>query len=122
MRHRLARLGSPIYANKRCPHAPMRPEIGEYMGIETANLGEVYPLVPFRSVRGLGVYLEDGSGRRVMDLYGGHAVAALGYAHPRLTEVIGRQAKALQFQSNIVALKVRDEAAERLAAFAPEPL
>ena len=48
------------------------------MGTETANLSEVYPLVPFRSVSGRGVYLEDGSGRRVMDLYGGHAVAAWG--------------------------------------------
>lgn len=92
------------------------------MGTETANLSEVYPLVPFRSVSGRGVYLEDANGRRVMDLYGGHAVAALGYAHPRLTEAISRQSEALQFQSNIVELKVRDEAAERLAAFAPEPL
>ena len=87
-----------------------------------ANLSEVYPLVPLQSVSGRGVHLEDGGGRRVLDLYGGHAVAALGYAHPRLTEAIGRQARALQFQSNIVALQIRDEAAERLAAFAPEPL
>ena len=92
------------------------------MNAPAANLSEVYPLVPLQSVSGRGVFLEDGSGRRVLDLYGGHAVAALGYAHPRLTEAIGRQAKALQFQSNIVALKIRDEAAERLAAFAPEPL
>ncbi len=92
------------------------------MRTETANLSEVYPLVPFRSVSGRGVYLEDGSGRRVLDLYGGHAVAALGYAHPRLTEALGRQAEALQFQSNIVELTIRDEAAERLAAFAPDPL
>lgn len=92
------------------------------MRTETANLSEVYPLVPFRSTSGHGVYLEDSNGRRVMDLYGGHAVAALGYAHPRLTEAISRQSEALQFQSNIVELKVRDEAAERLAAFAPAPL
>ena len=92
------------------------------MNRPAANLSEVYPLVPLQSVSGRGVYLEDGRGRRVLDLYGGHAVAALGYAHPRLTEAIGRQAQALQFQSNIVALKIRDEAAERLADFAPEPL
>ncbi len=89
---------------------------------EPANLSEVYPLVPFRSTSGKGVYLEDANGRRVMDLYGGHAVAALGYAHPRLTEAISQQAATLHFQSNIVALKIRDQAAERLAAFAPDPL
>ena len=92
------------------------------MSPKPANLSEVYPLVPFQSASGQGVYLEDGYGRRVLDLYGGHAVAALGYNHPSLTEAIGRQAEVLQFQSNIVALKIRDEAAERLAAFAPETL
>ena len=92
------------------------------MRTETANLSEVYPLVPFRSTSGRGVYLEDSGGRRVMDLYGGHAVAALGYAHPRLTEAISRQMETLHFQSNIVALKLRDEAAERLAAFAPDAM
>ena len=92
------------------------------MGTPGANLSEVYPLVPFLPVAGQGVYLRDAAGRRVLDLYGGHAVAALGYAHPRLTEAIARQAAALHYQSNIVALRLRDEAAERLAAFAPAPL
>ena len=92
------------------------------MSVPAANLSEVYPLVPFHSVSGEGVYLHDDSGRRVLDLYGGHAVAALGYSHPRLTEAISRQAADLHYQSNIVALKIRDEAAERLAAFAPDPL
>ena len=92
------------------------------MNRPAANLSEVYPLVPFRSVSGRGVYLHDDSGRRVLDLYGGHAVASLGYAHPRLTEAISRQAAALHYQSNIVELKIREEAAERLVAFAPEPL
>ncbi len=92
------------------------------MNPHTANLSEVYPLIPFRPVAGEGVYLRDRGGRRVLDLYGGHAVAALGYAHPRLTEAVGRQAAELHFQSNLVALRIRDEAAERLAAFAPDPL
>ena len=92
------------------------------MGAPGANLSEVYPLVPFLPVAGQGVYLRDAAGRRVLDLYGGHAVAALGYAHPRLTEAIARQAAELHYQSNIVAMRLRDEAAERLAAFAPTPL
>ena len=92
------------------------------MSNRAANLSEVYPLIAFRPVTGEGVYLQDGNGRRVLDLYGGHAVAALGYGHPRLTGAIARQAAQLHFQSNLVAMRIRDEAAERLAAFAPEPL
>ncbi|MCY3731893.1 MAG: aminotransferase class III-fold pyridoxal phosphate-dependent enzyme [Rhodospirillaceae bacterium] len=87
-----------------------------------ANLSEVYPVVGFEPVAGEGVYLHDRAGGRVLDLYGGHAVASLGYAHPRLTAAITRQADALLFQSNLVAVRVRDEAAERLAAFAPAAL
>jgi acetylornithine/succinyldiaminopimelate/putrescine aminotransferase len=84
-----------------------------------AHLDEVYPVLPFEAVRGDGVYIEDASGRRVLDFYGGHAVAVLGYGHPRLTEAISRQAADLVFQSNAVRMKVRDRAAERLASFAP---
>ena len=42
-----------------------------------AHLNEVYPMLPFTPVRGQGVYLENAAGRRILDLYGGHAVAAL---------------------------------------------
>ena len=87
-----------------------------------AHLSEIYPLLPWEPVKGEGVYLHDGSGRRVLDLYAGHAVAALGYGHPRLIEAIVRQTRALMFQSNAVPLKVRDEAAQKLADFAPTVL
>jgi acetylornithine/N-succinyldiaminopimelate aminotransferase len=88
----------------------------------SAHLDEVYPMLPFEPVKGEGVFLEDSSGRRVLDLYGGHAVAALGYGHPRLTAALVAQSAALQFQSNVVPLKVRDRAADALAAFAPPGL
>jgi acetylornithine/succinyldiaminopimelate/putrescine aminotransferase len=83
-----------------------------------AHLGEVYAQLPFEPVRGEGVYLYDRDGRRVLDLYGGHAVALLGYGHAPLTAAIARQAKDMVFQSNAVPLRVRDEAAERLVEFA----
>ena len=92
------------------------------MSAGTANLSEVYPLLPFEPVTGQGVYLQDQSGRRVLDLYGGHAVASLGYGHPRLTQAISKQAGVLLFQSNLVTVRTRDEAADKLAAFAPEGL
>jgi acetylornithine/N-succinyldiaminopimelate aminotransferase len=87
-----------------------------------AHLNEVYPMLPFTPVRGAGVYLEDAAGRRVLDLYGGHAVAALGYGHPALSEAIARQSRELVFQTNALPLAVRDEAAEALAAFGPPGL
>ena len=87
-----------------------------------AHLDEVFPTLPYTPVRGEGAWLEDADGRRVLDFYGGHAVAALGYGHPRLTEAICRQASTLHFQSNILPLAVRHEAAEKLARFAPEGL
>jgi len=88
----------------------------------SAHLSEVYPTVPFEPVSGTGVYLEDAAGRRILDLYGGHAVASLGYGHRRLTEALVAQARQLLFQSNVVRLEIRDVAAETLVAFAPEPL
>jgi acetylornithine/succinyldiaminopimelate/putrescine aminotransferase len=84
-----------------------------------AHLNEVYTMLPFAPVKGTGVWLEDAQGRRVLDLYGGHAVAALGYGHPRLSDTIARAARDLVFQTNALPVRVRDEAADALAAFAP---
>ena len=57
-------------------------------------------------------------GRRIIDLYGGHAVAALGYAHPALLAALEAAGENMYFQSNAVALDVRARAATRLVAFA----
>lgn len=87
-----------------------------------AHLNEVYPMLPFTPVKGVGVYLENAAGRRILDLYGGHAVAALGYGHRDLTDAIAQQVRDLVFQTNALPLAVRDEAAEKLAAFGPPGL
>jgi acetylornithine/succinyldiaminopimelate/putrescine aminotransferase len=87
-----------------------------------AHLNEVYAMLPFEPVKGSGVWLEDAAGRLVLDLYGGHAVAALGYGHPKLSEAISRQSRELVFQTNALPLRVRDEAAEALASFGPSNL
>jgi acetylornithine/succinyldiaminopimelate/putrescine aminotransferase len=84
-----------------------------------AHLNEVYTMLPFTPVKGTGAWLEDAQGRRVLDFYGGHAVAALGYGHPRLSDAIARAARELVFQTNALPLRIRDEAADALAAFAP---
>lgn len=91
-------------------------------GAPHALLDEVYAQLPFAPVRGRGVFIEDAAGRRVLDFYGGHAVAALGYAHPRLTAAIQRQAEELVFQTNALPLEIRSLAAEKLADLAPAAL
>ena len=89
---------------------------------EAAVTMPVYGQLPFVPVRAAGCDIITDDGRHILDLYGGHAVAALGYGHPALTEAIRRQVENLLFQSNAVALAVRAEAAEKLLSVAPDNL
>ena len=89
---------------------------------EAATMIPVYGQMPFVPVRAAGCHLITDDGRHILDLYGGHAVAALGYGHPGLTAAIAKQASTLLFQSNAVALNVRADAAERLITVAPNGL
>lgn len=89
---------------------------------EEAALLPVYPQLPLvpQSADGCDIVTQDG--RRILDLYGGHAVAALGYSHPVLLRAIREQSEQLLFQSNAVALDIRARAAEKLLAVAPANL
>jgi acetylornithine/succinyldiaminopimelate/putrescine aminotransferase len=84
-------------------------------------LAPVFSQYPLEVAAASGVWLTNSRGERVLDLYGGHAVAALGYGHPAWTAALARQAQLCQFQSNAVALAVRTRAAERLVRFAQLP-
>jgi len=85
---------------------------------ERSCLAPVYAQWPLEVVGASGVYLETRDGRRILDLYGGHAVAALGYSHPRWLQTLESQSRTLLFQSNAVPLDVRERAARRLVEFA----
>ena len=89
---------------------------------EAESLVPVYGQLPFVPQRAAGCDIITTSGRHILDLYGGHAVAALGYAHPRLVQAISEQSQRLLFQSNAVALDIRAEASEKLIAVAPSVL
>jgi len=82
----------------------------------------VYGQLPFVPERASGCDIFTKDGRRILDLYGGHAVAALGYGHPRLVKAISEQSGKLLFQSNAVALDIRADAAEKLTKVAPSGL
>ena len=98
------------------------PEFQDARSRESAATVPVYGQLPFIPVRAAGCDIVTDDGRFILDLYGGHAVAALGYNHPALTRAIQKQAQDLLFQSNAVALDIRAHAAEALTAVAPEGL
>lgn len=82
----------------------------------------VYPHAPFEPVAGQGALLRTRDGRELIDFYGGHAVAVLGYGHPRILAALARQAETLFFQSNVVPLEVRVRAGRLLVEWGPEGL
>jgi acetylornithine/N-succinyldiaminopimelate aminotransferase len=84
-------------------------------------LAPVFAQYPLEVASASGVWLTNSRGERVLDLYGGHAVAALGYAHAGWTAALASQAQSCQFQSNAVAMAVRERAARRLVRFSKLP-
>jgi acetylornithine/N-succinyldiaminopimelate aminotransferase len=87
-------------------------------GLGASHLAQVFAQQPLEVAHAEGVWLYTRDGRRVLDCYGGHAVAALGYGHPRWLAALATQARELQFQTNAIPLAVRERAAERLVRFA----
>ena len=86
------------------------------------HLAPVFAQYPIEIVSAAGVWLTTRDGRQILDLYGGHAVAALGYGHPGWIAALERQAKSVVFQSNAVPMEVRSRAARRLVEFSGLPL
>ena len=84
-------------------------------------LAPVFAQYPLPVARAEGVWLYTPEGRRVLDMYGGHAVAALGYGHKGWTDALIAQAQAVNFQTNAVPMDVRLRAAERLVKFSGLP-
>ncbi len=81
------------------------------------HLAQVFSQYPIEVVHGEGVWLHARDGRKILDFYGGHAVAGLGYGHPRWLAALERQARQMTFQSNALPMEVRERAAARLARF-----
>ncbi len=94
------------------------------MGTETtpralrSHLAQVFAQYPIEIAHGEGVWLYARDGRKILDFYGGHAVAGLGYGHPRWLAALERQARQMAFQTNALPMAVRERAAARLAKFA----
>ena len=86
-------------------------------GVSHNYLAPVFAQYPLEVVSAEGVWLRNRIGERILDMYGGHAVASLGYGHPGWTAALTRQAQSCNFQTNAVPMAVRVRAAERLIRF-----
>jgi acetylornithine/succinyldiaminopimelate/putrescine aminotransferase len=83
-----------------------------------SHLAQVFAQYPIEVAHGEGVWLYARDGRKILDFYGGHAVAGLGYGHPRWLAALERQARQMAFQTNALPMTVRERAAARLVKFA----
>ena len=83
---------------------------------ETRHVLQVYRRNPVVFGRGAGCRLYSTEGAQYLDFVSGVGVAALGHAHPRLTEAIATQAQALLHTSNLYFHPLQGELAARLAA------
>lgn len=92
----------------------------ESMALEDASVLPTYEKFPFVLDRGEGCWVWDEDGNKYLDLYGGHAVAAIGHSPVEVTAAITKQSAKLLFYSNLVYLKVRAEAAKALVDFCGE--
>lgn len=88
--------------------------------LEQAVTVGVYPQLDIEPVDAKGVFIHTRDGRQILDMYGGHAVAALGYGHPLLQRALADQANGMLFQSNAVPLTERARAARALLDFGPD--
>ena len=86
-------------------------------GVSHNYLAPVFAQYPLEVVSAEGVWLRNRIGERILDMYGGHAVASLGYGHPGWTAALTKQAQSCNFQTNAVPMAVRVRAAERLIRF-----
>jgi acetylornithine/N-succinyldiaminopimelate aminotransferase len=82
-----------------------------------SHLAQVFAQYPIEVVHGDGVWLHARDGRKILDFYGGHAVAGLGYGHPRWLAALERQARQMAFQTNALPMAIRERAAARLSKF-----
>ncbi|MFV9482538.1 aspartate aminotransferase family protein [Christiangramia sp. ASW11-125] len=78
------------------------------------ELFDVYPLYDITPVKGDGCYVYDESGKKYLDLYGGHAVISIGHSHANYVQAIQTQVAQLGFYSNSIKNPLQNELADKL--------
>jgi acetylornithine/LysW-gamma-L-lysine aminotransferase len=94
----------------------------DYIRLEQENEFEVFTKRNVCIVRGKNAKLWDDKGGEYIDCVGGHGVASIGHANPKVAEAVAAQAKTLITCSGIFYNDKRAEFFEKLIGVAPEGL
>jgi len=89
-------------------------KLEEIRAAEQRLLLSTYDRSPVLFVDGAGVYIQEESGTKYLDLLSGIGVNALGYNHPVIVDTIARQSRALIHTSNLYYHEGQAELALRL--------
>ena len=100
----------------------MEEDFKEIRSMEERYQLNTYAKLPIAIERGSGVWVYDSSGKKYLDLYGGHAVALTGHCHPRIVGAVQEQVGKLIFYSNVVYSSVRAQASRAIVEVAPDSM
>ena len=92
----------------------------DWKAIEDKYEVNTYARYPVVFEKGDGIYMYDSTGKKYIDLYGGHCVSVLGHTPKRVSDAIYEQANNLFFYSNVVYHSSRAKAAQKLVEMAPD--
>src|SRR6187402_2900340 len=85
------------------------------------KLFDVYPLFNITPAKAQGSWLWDDKGEKYLDLYGGHAVIAIGHSHPHYVKSLTDQLSRIAFYSNSVQNPQQEKLAEKLGQLSGYP-
>jgi len=85
------------------------------------KLFDVYPLFNITPVKAQGSWLWDETGKKYLDLYGGHAVISIGHSHPHYVKSLSDQISKIAFYSNSVQNPIQEKLAEKLGQLSGYP-
>ncbi len=85
------------------------------------KLFDVYPLFNITPVKGQGTWLWDETGKKYLDLYGGHAVISIGHSHPHYVDALTHQLSKIAFYSNSVQNPLQEKLAYKLGQISGYP-
>jgi acetylornithine/N-succinyldiaminopimelate aminotransferase len=78
------------------------------------KLFDVYPINDIAIEKAQGSYVWDDSGKKYLDMYGGHAVISIGHTHPHYVARLQEQLNKIGFYSNSIEIPIQKELAKKL--------
>jgi len=85
------------------------------------KLFDVYPLFDITPVKAEGSYVWDSTGKKYLDLYGGHVVISIGHSYPHYIHKITNQLSDIGFYSNSIQNPLQQELAHKLGELSGGP-